>query len=125
MNIFISNSSKEPIYEQIKKQIKQSIYRGEVQEGDLLPSIRQLAKDLQISVITTKRAYEDLEREGYITSVVGKGSFIAGQNMDFIREKRLQLIEERLTEIVGECRELDISISQLIEIIELLYKEER
>lgn len=125
MNIFISNSSKEPIYEQIKKQIKQSIYRGEVQEGDLLPSIRQLAKDLQISVITTKRAYEDLEREGYITSVVGKGSFIAGQNMDFIREKRLQLIEERLTEIVGECRELDIGISQLIEIIELLYKEER
>ncbi|WP_019535153.1 GntR family transcriptional regulator [Paenibacillus ginsengihumi] len=125
MNIFISNSSKEPIYEQIKKQIKQSIYRGEVQEGDLLPSIRQLAKDLQISVITTKRAYEDLEREGYITSVVGKGSFIAGQNMELIREKRIQLIEERLTEIVDECKELDVSLDQLKEIIELLYKEER
>ena len=91
MNIIISNTSKEPIYKQIKNQIKQSIFKGELQEGDALPSIRALAKDLHISVITTKRAYEDLEQEGFITSVVGKGSFVAGQNSDLIREKTAEV----------------------------------
>lgn len=125
MNIIISNASKEPIYEQIKKQIKHSIFKGDLQEGDTLPSIRALAKDLHISVITTKRAYEDLEREGFITSVVGKGSFVAGQNSDFIREKRLTWIEEKLAEVVLESKTLDISLEELKEMLELLYREDQ
>lgn len=124
MNILISNASKDPIYEQIKKQIKESILRGELQEGDSLPSIRGLAKDLHISVITTKRAYEELEREGFITSVVGKGSFVAGQNSDFLREKRLKWIEEKLTEVVSESKALDIGLQELVDMLELLYEEE-
>ena len=96
MKIVLSNTSKEPIYEQIKRQIKESILRGELKEEEPLPSIRQLARDLRISVITTKRAYDELEKEGLITSVVGKGSFVAGQNRTFLREKRLKWIEERL-----------------------------
>ncbi len=124
MNIIISNTSKEPIYKQIKNQIKQSIFKGELQEGDALPSIRALAKDLHISVITTKRAYEDLEQEGFITSVVGKGSFVAGQNSDLIREKRLKWIEDKLTEVVTESKTLDISLEELKDMLELLYKED-
>lgn len=124
MNIIISNTSKEPIYKQIKNQIKQSIFKGELQEGDALPSIRALAKDLHISVITTKRAYEDLEHEGFITSVVGKGSFVAGQNSDLIREKRLKWIEDKLTEVVTESKTLDISLEELKDMLELLYKED-
>ncbi|OUM98423.1 MAG: GntR family transcriptional regulator [Firmicutes bacterium ZCTH02-B6] len=123
MRIVISNSSKEPIYEQIKRQIKESILRGELAEGELLPSIRQLAKDLQISVITTKRAYDDLEQEGYIVSVVGKGSFVAGQNRELLREMRLRWIEERLAEVVAESRSLGVSLAELLEMLRLLYEE--
>ena len=124
MNIIISNTSKEPIYNEIKNQIKQSIFKGELQEGDALPSIRALAKDLHISVITTKRAYEDLEQEGFITSIVSKGSFVAGQNSDLIREKRLKWIEDKLTEVVTESKTLDISLEELKDMLELLYKED-
>ena len=123
MRIVISNSSKEPIYEQIKRQIKESILRGKLAEGELLPSIRQLAKDLQISVITTKRAYDDLEQEGYIVSVVGKGSFVAGQNRELLREMRLRWIEERLAEVVAESRSLGVSLPELLEMLRLLYEE--
>ncbi|MFS8513303.1 MAG: GntR family transcriptional regulator [Planifilum fulgidum] len=119
----LSNTSKEPIYEQIQRQIKESILRGELKEGDPLPSIRQLARDLRISVITTKRAYDELEKEGLITSVVGKGSFVAGQNRAFLRESRLKWIEERLAEIVSESKALDISLEELKEMLTLLYEE--
>src|SRR5690606_17374492 len=104
-------------------QIKESILRGELAEGELLPSIRQLAKDLQISVITTKRAYDDLEQEGYIVSVVGKGSFVAGQNRELLREMRLRWIEERLAEVVAESRSLGVSLAELLEMLRLLYEE--
>ncbi|MBO2533589.1 transcriptional regulator, GntR family [Planifilum fulgidum] len=123
MKIVLSNTSKEPIYEQIQRQIKESILRGELKEGDPLPSIRQLARDLRISVITTKRAYDELEKEGLITSVVGKGSFVAGQNRAFLRESRLKWIEERLAEIVSESKALDISLEELKEMLTLLYEE--
>jgi len=123
MRIVISNSSKEPIYEQIKRQIKESILRGELAEGELLPSIRQLAKDLQISVITTKRAYDDLEKEGFIVSVVGKGSFVAGQNRELLRERRLRWIEERLAEIVAESKTLGVTLAELTEMLRLLYED--
>lgn len=123
MRIVISNSSKEPIYEQIKRQIKEGILRGELREQEPLPSIRQLAKDLHISVITTKRAYDDLEREGFIYSVVGKGSFVAGQNREFLREMRLRWIEERLAEVVAESKSLNITLPELAEMLKLLYDE--
>lgn len=123
MNIILSNSSQEPIYLQIKNQIKQSILRDEIKEGDPLPSMRRLAQDLRISVITTKRAYEELEREGFITSFVGKGSFVAGQSNDLIQEKRLKMVEEGLAELVAESKNLNISLQQLQELLTLLYEE--
>jgi GntR family transcriptional regulator len=123
MNILISNSAKEPIYEQIKRQIIESILRGELKEGDLLPSIRQLAKDLHISVITTKRAYDDLEKEGYIATVIGKGTFVAGQNREFLREMRLKWIEEKLAEVVAESKALNVTLPELTEMLKLLYEE--
>lgn len=123
MKIIISNTGKEPIYEQIKRQLKESILKGELKEGDLLPSIRQLAKDLHISVITTKKAYEELEKEGLITSVVGKGSFVAGQSREYLREMRLKWVEEKLAEVVAESKALNISLSELQEMLRLLYEE--
>ena len=94
MDIIISNSSGAPIYEQICAQIKGKIISGELKEGDALPSIRLLAKELRISVITTKRAYEELERDGFIVTYQGKGCFVAGRNLDLIREEHLRQIEE-------------------------------
>jgi len=124
MRIIISNSSKEPIYEQIKRQIKESILKGELQENQPLPSIRQLAKELQVSVITTKRAYDDLEREGFIVSVVGKGSFVAGKNRELLREMRLRWVEERLAEVVAESKAVGVTLKELIDMVRLLYEEE-
>lgn len=124
MNIIISNTSKEPIYEQIKNQIKQSILKGELGEGDSLPSMRSLAKDLRISIITTKRAYEELEKEGFISSFVGKGSFVASQNKELLREKRLQSIEEKLTEVIAESKHMNITLEELQDMLHMLYEEE-
>lgn len=125
MNIILSPSSGEAIYLQIVRQIRESILQGEMAPGEALPSIRQLAKDLQISVITTKRAYNELEQEGLIDSIVGKGSFVSGGNKDFIVEQRTRMLEEKLREVLGECRSLSISTEQLIEMIYLLDCEER
>lgn len=124
MNIIISNSSQNPIYEQIVIQIKTAIMNEELSEGDTLPSIRSLAKDLRISVITTKRAYEELEREGFIETVPGKGSYVSGQNKDLIREKRLTAIEEQLTEVVSGSKLLNLSLEELQGMLQLLYTEE-
>jgi len=123
MNIIISNSSKDPIYLQIVNQIKNQIINGNLKEEDSLPSIRGLAKELQISVITTKRAYEELEREGYINTVTGKGSFVASQNKEILREKRMRQIEDKLLEVVEESRYIGLSLKELQEILTILYKE--
>jgi len=123
MQIIISNSSKEPIYEQILKQIQTAILSGELAEGDALPSIRQLAKDLKISVITTKRAYEELEKSGFIYSIVGKGSFVAEQNLDVIREKKLRVIEEQLGAVISNSKEIGLPYEELQELLKLLYEE--
>jgi GntR family transcriptional regulator len=124
MRIIISNSSQDPIYEQISRQIKSQIISGELAEGAVLPSIRRLAQDLAISVITTKRAYEELEREGFIDSVGGKGMFVAAQNPQFLREKRMRVVEEKLAAAVEEARLLGIGPEELARMLELLYKEE-
>lgn len=120
MNIIISNRSKEPIYVQIKEQIKQSVLNQTLHPGEPLPSIRKLAKELQVSVITTKRAYEELEREGFVESVVGRGSFIAGQSEEWVREQQLKRIEDKLTEAVEEGRRIGLSLSELKEMLELI-----
>ncbi|MEE8324908.1 MAG: GntR family transcriptional regulator [Candidatus Humimicrobiaceae bacterium] len=124
MKIIISNSSEDPIYEQIIKQIKNQIINDELEEEELLPSIRKLARELGISVITTKRAYEELEKEGFIDTVGGKGSFVAGQNKEFLKEKKMKVVEDKLTEAVAEARMLDIGYKELKEMLSILYKEE-
>ncbi|MBY7145052.1 GntR family transcriptional regulator [Virgibacillus sp. NKC19-3] len=123
MKIIISNSSKEPIYEQITNQMKASILTGELQEGAALPSIRQLAKDLKISVITTKRAYEELEKAEFIYSIVGKGSFVAEQNLEVMREKKLKVIEEQLSAVITNSREIGLSLDELQQLLTFLYEE--
>ncbi|WP_042354104.1 GntR family transcriptional regulator [Bacillus rubiinfantis] len=124
MNIIISNASKDPIYQQIVKQIKELVLKGELAEGDSLPSIRQLAKDLQVSVITTKRAYEELETDGFIVSVVGKGSFIAGQNQELLKERRLKIIEEKLVEVIKDSKLIQLPKQELIQWMEILYGDD-
>lgn len=124
MNILISNSSDKPIYEQITSQMKQMIISGELEAGSLLPSMRTLAKELRISVITTKRAYEDLERDGFIYTVIGKGSFIAEKNMEFVREEQLRIVEEYLGKAVAGAKTGGISLEEVQEIIKLIYEEE-
>src|SRR5512136_2374145 len=115
MKVIISNSSPDPIYEQITRQLKAQIISGDLAEGQALPSIRRLAHDLQISVITTKRAYDELEREGFLDSVGGKGTFVAAQNPAFIREKRMKLVEEKLGAAVAEARTLGVGLEELTE----------
>lgn len=124
MNILISNTSGEPIYAQIVGQIRQMILQGELVSGTPLPSIRLLAKELQISVITTKRAYEELEREGLINSIVGKGSFVSGADQEFIREQRLRIMENKMKEIIDESKMLGIDFAEFSEMLKLLYEEE-
>ena len=123
MDIIISNSSGVPIYEQIEEQIKSLIMTGELAAGDALPSMRLLAKDLKISVITTKRAYEDLERDGYIESVVGKGSFIKGINSDLMKETIKFAIEECLEKAVDKAAIGKVSLKELKEMLEIIYEE--
>jgi GntR family transcriptional regulator len=123
MKIIIANSSPDPIYEQITKQIKAQIISGELAEGVSLPSIRRLAHDLQISVITTKRAYDELEREGFLNTVGGKGTFVAVQNKELLREKKMKMVEEKLAQAVDEARIMGISVEELIVMLRLLAKE--
>ncbi len=124
MKIIISNASPDPIYEQIVKQIKAQIISGDLVEGDPLPSIRKFAQELQISVITTKRAYEELEKEGFIDSVGGKGCFVAMQNKELLREKKIKTVEGLLNDAVFEAKKLGVSLTEIKEMLELLYHHE-
>ena len=120
----MSNSSGVPIYEQITRQIKGLIARGELREGEALPSMRLLAKELRISVITTKRAYEELERDGFIETVAGKGSFVAPRNLELVREDTLRRVEEKLAEAVQLARQGGITLDELYETLSILYVDE-
>ena len=124
MNIIISNASNLPIYEQIYTQIKNAIIAGDLEEGDALPSIRQLAKDLRISVITTKRAYEELERDGFIDTVAAKGCFVAAKNIEMLREEKLREIEEHMREIIRLAPACELSREDLIEQFRVIIEEE-
>lgn len=124
MDIIISNSSDKPIYEQITGQIKNMIMSGRLKEGDPLPSMRMLAKELRISVITTKRAYEDLERDGFIVTMVGKGSFVKAADTNLVREEQLKRIEELLSKIIQIAQQNGIEKAEVAEMLELLYLDE-
>lgn len=124
MKIIVSNASADPIYEQIGKQIKSHIIAGDLRQGDSLPSIRKLSKDLQVSVITTKRAYEELEKEGFIDTVGGKGCFVAMQNKELLREKKRKTVEDMLADTVAEAQKLGIALDELTQMLDILYTDE-
>ncbi|WP_295082436.1 GntR family transcriptional regulator [Ruminococcus sp.] len=121
MDIIISNSSGEPIYQQVSSQIKALILNGALKAGDALPSMRTLAQQLRISVITTKRAYEDLERDGFIESYTGKGSFVKGQNTELLREEYLRQTEALLAQVCDKARQCELSLDELKEMLDLIY----
>jgi GntR family transcriptional regulator len=123
MDIKVSNSTREPIYEQIANQIRKLIINQQLQPGEGLPSIRKLAADLHISVITTKRAYDELENEDFIESVIGKGCFVSRENKEFIKGKKIRMVEDKLTEVIKESRVLNIGLQGLKMMLEVLYRE--
>ena len=125
MEIVISNSSDKPIYEQIASQVRSAIMDGDLSEGAQLPSIRSLATQLRISAITTKRAYQDLESQGYIHTVPGKGCFVAGDNLELLREERLRMVEESLARAVSDARAAGISAQELREMLDLQLEDEQ
>ena len=124
MNVVISNRSDQPIYEQIKQQIRSAIIRDEIAEGEMLPSIRSLAHEIKVSVITTKRAYDELESEGFIATVHGKGCFVLAKNVEQIREQKLKEIENHLTDAITTSKLIHLSSVELTEILKILLKEE-
>lgn len=125
MDIIISNSLNEPIYAQIENQIKAMIMQQQLKEGDALPSMRALAKELRISLITTKRAYEELERDGFIVTVAGKGCFVAAKNTQLVREENLKEIERLLAKAVDIAALCDISQKEIAELLTYIYEEKQ
>ena len=123
MNIIISNSGDKPIYEQITSQIKNAIISGELESGAPLPSLRYLAKELRVSLISTKRAYEELEKDGFIESVQGKGSFVTGKNKELMKEEQFKKIEECLQEAVDMARIAHIPCEELKDVLAAMYDE--
>lgn len=124
MDILLSNSSGKPIYQQIADQVKEQVCSGTLTAGEALPSMRLLAKELRISVITTKRAYEELEREGFLTTVPGKGCFVAPQNPELVREDTLRRAEEHLSHAVDVAKAGGVTLAELTETLNLLYGDE-
>lgn len=124
MDIIISNSVDTPLYEQVKEQIKNKIVANELKAGELLPSIRSLAKDLRISVITTKNAYDELEKEGYVETIPGKGTYVANKNTELIKEEQLQKVEGLIDTAVSIAKISGISKDEIKEMLDILYGEE-
>lgn len=123
MEIIISSNTNKPIYEQITWQIKAKIMAGELNTGDNIPSMRNLAKAIHVSVITVQKAYEELQRDGFIETTVGRGSFVAARNKDFIQEEQQKIIEEHLASAVDLARANSISLEKLMEITKIFYQE--
>lgn len=121
MKILISTTMNMPIYEQIVNQIRDAVIRGELKEGEGMPSIRVLAKELQVSVITTKRAYEELEKEDVIESVPGRGFYVCRQNNDHLREKQLINLEKKFSDLIKESRSAGMDLEDILEMIRVLY----
>ena len=124
LNILISNRSDKPLYQQIKEQIKDSILRGELSEGELLPSIRCFANDIQVSVLTVRRVYDELEEDGFITSQAGRGTFVSAGNMELLMDSKRRLVEEKLQEIIHNAKLFNISKTELSAMMDILYEED-
>ena len=124
MELIIRNTAGQPIYDQISSQIKAQIIAGALQPGEALPSIRALAKDLKISVITTKRAYDELETEGFVTTVAGKGCFVAEKNMELVREHQLKTLEAQLSAAAKTARDCGVTTEELLNMLRILLEEE-
>lgn len=124
MEIIIKNSSNDPIYQQITSQIKALIIDGTLKAGDAMPSMRNLAKSLHVSVITAQHAYEELQKDGFIETVAGKGTFVSAQNKNFIREEQLRIIEQKIEDIAKVAKIYDVSLDELIKTLTVIYEEE-
>lgn len=124
LDLIISNNSSVPLYEQVTSQIKQLILTNQLQQDEMLPSIRTLAKELQVSIITIKRAYEDLDAEGFIKTIPGKGTYVSGANLERLREARISQIEEQLATIVEAAKAIDLSLEDLVSRLEIIYEED-
>ena len=124
MNIIISNSSSDPLYEQIKKAIKQAIYTNELKEEEILPSVRALANDLKISFLTVKKAYDELEAEGFIKTVQGKGSYVLPKNLELLREEKLKEIEKNISTVVKLSKIYGITEAEVINLIKIMFEED-
>lgn len=124
MKILISNTSTRPLYEQIKDQLKDAILQGELAEGDALPSIRAFASDLKVSVLTIRRVYDDLEQEGFVTSQVGKGTFVSQGNVELLRDARRRRVEEKMAAMIADAKTLGITKEELIAMMDILYEED-
>ena len=124
MKILLKNSSERPIYEQIKQQVKENILKGHVIPGEHLPSMRELAQDLSVSVITTKRAYEDLEKDGFVFTIRGKGTFVKEQDSSILKEKQFIVIESLAKSMSKEAKTIGMTLSELQEILSLIYEED-
>ena len=125
MDIIISNSSNQPIFEQIKQEIKKAIMTDVLKENEMLPSIRNLAQDLRISVMTVKKAYDELEKEGFIETVHGKGSIVSAKNMEFLREEQMKEIEKYIDKIILISKSSNITKKEILDIFEYLYGEDK
>lgn len=124
MELIIRNTTNQPIYDQISSQIKAQIIAGKLAPGEALPSIRALAKDLRISVITTKRAYDELEADGFLDTVASKGCFVAAKNLELIREQRLKELEDHLSAAADAAKSCGVSPEELLEMLRILLEEE-
>lgn len=124
MKIIISTTINMPIYEQIVNQIRDAVISGELKEKEGLPSIRALAKDLTVSVITTKRAYEELEKEGVIASIPGRGFYVCEQRNDHLKEKQMMQIENRFSELILECKNAGMTVDDVMELVKIFYERE-
>lgn len=123
IHIIISNTSEKPLYEQIKEQIKSAILKGDLENGELLPSIRNLSTDLSVSILTIRRVYDELEKEGFVASKAGKGTFVLAGNKDLIEDTKRVLIEEKMIDLITLSKTLDISIEELHQMLDIVYEE--
>lgn len=124
MKIVISNVSDKPLYEQIKEQIKESIFKGEIADGEQLPSIRNFATELKVSVLTIRRVYDELEQEGFITSQVGIGTFISSGNLELLRDSKRRIVEQKMQDLIQTAKTLKISKEELNSMMDILYEED-
>lgn len=124
MKILISNVSDKPLYQQIKEQIKDSIFKGEIVEGNQLPSIRNFATDLNVSVLTIRRVYDELEQEGFVTSQVGIGTFISAGNLELLRDSKRRIVEQKMQDLIQTAKTLKIPKEELNSMMDILYEED-